>query len=176
MGMFPPGYRQQRAPDAPYYDTALVCTNGHVANTSAKEVPERNTKFCAACGQPTVSKCANCGTDIRGRYHSPGVLVLSSKEWVPPAYCHECGAAYPWTQARIDAAAQLLALTSLPDADKAQAVQDLKDISSDTPRTNVAAVRWTQVLSKVGPQVADGLRELLVAIASETAKKMLFPS
>lgn len=161
------------ADEREWYDAALACTNGHLVNSRSKARSERNAKFCPDCGQPTISQCPSCTADVRGYHNIPGVALLEPER--PPAYCHACGAAYPWTQAMMDAAQELLALTALSDAEREQAAKDLHDASSDNPRTKVAAVRLKQVLGRVAPQFADGLRGLVVDIASEAAKKLIFP-
>ncbi|MFL6485360.1 MAG: DUF2321 domain-containing protein [Nitrososphaera sp.] len=53
------------------YDVAQICENGHVANDSAKGKPEHNQKYCEICGKPTITKCPNCKTPIRGHPYSP---------------------------------------------------------------------------------------------------------
>src|SRR5207249_2966310 len=89
-----------------YYDFALVCQNGHVVTAHAsREI--HNTKFCDQCGSPTISKCPNCQTNIRGEYESDGVFVLGGPAFEAPAFCHDCGRAFPWTQRRLDAARAL---------------------------------------------------------------------
>jgi hypothetical protein len=41
--------------------------------------------------------------------------------------------------------------------------------------TTVAAAKWRTALGKVAEHTALALREIFVDVASETAKKMLFP-
>ena len=51
--------------------------------------------------------------------------------------------------------------------------KSLNDIVSDTPQTPVAANRIKMLAAKVSKVLAEQLRELVVDIASETAKKII---
>jgi len=94
-----------------------------------------------------------------------------------PSYCGSCGEPLPWTQRRLDAAAELAAEAADLTADeRAQFEESLVAISSDTPQTQLAAVRVKKVLAKAGNVAGGALRDILVDIASETAKKILWPS
>jgi hypothetical protein len=66
-------------------------------------------------------------------------------------------------------------LTGLTDEEKEKLKQSLEDIVHASPRTQVAALRFKCFVAKTGPGVAEMFRSLLVNIASETAKKLLFP-
>ena len=52
--------------------------------------------------------------------------------------------------------------------------KSLDDIISDTPQTAVAANKIKILVAKVGKIAAEQLRELVVDIASETAKKLIW--
>src|SRR6185437_11226545 len=92
--------------DDSHYDRALICRNGHVVNSMARDYPSSNSPYCASCGEPTISKCPNCNTDIRGYYHVPGVIGFD--HYNAPAFCHQCGKLFPWTQAALSAAKELI--------------------------------------------------------------------
>lgn len=66
-------------------------------------------------------------------------------------------------------------MADVTDAEKASMKEDLPALVSDTPRTKVAATKMKQFLGKAAKDVGAGLREVLVDVASEAAKKMLFP-
>ncbi|HUW13292.1 MAG TPA: DUF2321 domain-containing protein, partial [Anaerolineae bacterium] len=89
-----------------WYDTAQVCLNGHPVNDMVRAAPERNMDFCKECGARTITACQHCKAAIQGEYHVPGVFALGFP-YSPPAFCHNCGAAYPWTEARLGAARDL---------------------------------------------------------------------
>ncbi len=79
-----------------WQDTALVCLNGHMVNNSMKRSPECNTKFCEKCGEKAIWQCISCGQEIRGHYHYP--RIIGGGPHRPPAFCYNCGQAYPWTE------------------------------------------------------------------------------
>lgn len=154
------------------YDTALICTNGHIINDSFMSLPDFNAAFCSRCGAAGIHQCIECSTDIRGRYFSSKVFVST---YTAPDYCHNCGKPYPWTRDRIETAKEFLQeLDELGD-DREKLANSLPDLISDTPRTTLAAERWRKALAKVGEHVGVALRELIVEIASESAKKIMFP-
>jgi hypothetical protein len=58
---------------ASYYDQALICRNGHVANSAASGFPH-STKYCENCSARTVSTCESCHQPIRGRCRIDGLV------------------------------------------------------------------------------------------------------
>ncbi len=84
-------YRDERS----WYNVMQACTNGHIITSTARDRPENLKKRCPQCGAKTITQCPNCNTDIQGYKHIPGVAHGGPK--APPDFCHECGAAYPWT-------------------------------------------------------------------------------
>jgi hypothetical protein len=158
-----------------YYDVAQVCQNGHVINSSARESPERNKPYCSECGKKTITACPACNSPIQGHYNVPGVVAIGF-QYHPPAYCHQCGAPYPWTAAKLQAAHALAEdQSNLNDRERQELSTSLDDLVTNTPMTKVSAGRFKRLVAKAGPQAADAFRELLVDIASETAKKILWP-
>jgi hypothetical protein len=89
-----------------WYDTAQVCLNGHAVNDMVRAAPQLNKDFCTECGAPTITACQNCKAPIQGEYHVPGVFGFGAA-YSPPSFCHKCGAAYPWTEAKLQAAREL---------------------------------------------------------------------
>ena len=81
--------------DEPWYDTMLVCENGHKITSVLKSQPWQEVKRCPTCGAVTISQCPKCGGEIHGYEHIPGHIFLVPIEL--PEYCHECGEPYPWT-------------------------------------------------------------------------------
>lgn len=156
------------------YDVAQICLNGHVINKYAKTMPQFNKKFCDKCGAKTITACQKCNAQIFGKYEVPEVIDLTGARFPTPAYCPNCGTPYPWTEKGLEAARELTGeLEGLTEGEKALLAKDLDDIIADTPRTPVAATRWKKALAKVGKETAHALREILIDIASETAKKQL---
>src|SRR2546427_10403099 len=85
------------------YGTAEICMGGHVTTLRANKYPEFRRQFCEKCGERTTTTCLECNTWIRGAYDVPGVIGFSD-DYTVPAFCHNCGKAYPWTAERLDAA------------------------------------------------------------------------
>ena len=155
------------------YDVAQICINGHVINPSYSSFPQFNQKFCDTCGAPTIINCGYCNTTIRGRYH--GHITIA--EFKPPSFCHECGKPYPWTESKLKAAKELSdEFENLTPEERETLKKSLDDIVRDTPQTPVASTRFKKIVAKAGKVAADGLRDILVDIASEAAKKIIWPS
>jgi hypothetical protein len=51
----------------------------------------------------------------------------------------------------------------------------LDDMVRDTPQAGVAATRFKKIAAKAGKVAADGLKDILVDIVSDTAKKVIWP-
>jgi hypothetical protein len=156
-----------------HYDTAQICTNGHVVNSMARDYPETNAPFCDECGSPTLMACPSCQTPIRGHYHVPG--VLGGYEYSAPGFCHNCGAPYPWTAASLQAAKDLTdELEGLSAEDRSELKRSLDDLVKKTPQTAVAETRFKRIMKKAGKEGVDAMRSILTDVLSETIKKTLF--
>ena len=91
-----------------------------------------------------------------------------------PIFCPDCGTPYPWTEAKLKAAQELSdELEDLSQEEREILKKSLDDIVRDTPQTTVAATQFKKIVAKVGKIAAEQLRELVVEIASETAKKII---
>jgi hypothetical protein len=153
------------------HDRALVCRKGHLINDAMRSSPEYNTKFCEKCGAATISECPACRHPIQGlklggavRAHLPG----------PAAYCHDCGAPFPWTEASRRALSDLLAMSGASEAEQAALRDSLPALAADSPETPVAVAKWRKFLAGAGKQMASGLKDVLVAIATEAVKGKIF--
>lgn len=155
------------------YDVGQICLNGHTVNAMSQRWPQHSKNFCDRCGAATTTTCQTCGGPIQGEYHAPGVIVVS--EYAPPAFCHNCGKPYPWTEARLQAARDLSdELDNLSEDEKENLKKSLDDIIRDTPQTTVAAARFKKLVAKAGRTAADGFREILVDVAGEAAKRAIW--
>lgn len=154
------------------FDTAQICLSGHVINLSSINFPATNKDFCDRCGEKTITACPQCGTSIRGSQKG------SPPNFNPkaPGYCIKCGGAYPWTEQRIQAAIDLFVEESqAQEAVAKEFEQAVKDIVRDTPRTRLAASRFMRGMKRVGKETASAIKDVLVEIVSETAKKVIWP-
>ena len=94
-----------------------------------------------------------------------------------PIFCPDCGKPYPWTEAKLKAAQELAdELDNLSPEERDLLKKSLDDIMLDTPQTIVAATRFKKIAAKAGKATVKELRKLVVDIASETAKKIIFES
>ena len=157
-----------------YYDTAQICINGHVINSNVHDNPIHNQDHCDKCGAKTISKCAHCNTEIRGNYEVPDVCCIGD-EFLAPNFCHKCGKPYPWTESKMEAFREVTdELSELTSEDKEKLKSSLNDIVSETPKTEVAGLKYKNILGKLGKESYDCVKSILVDIASETIKKSLF--
>lgn len=162
---------EPRRRETSWHDVAQICLNGQVINRATKESPQFSAKFCEHCGAPTTTQCQRCKAEIQGKYHS-SVLVIGG--FPAPVFCSHCGAPYPWTESKLQAARDLTQeLEGLTAAEKETLSKSLDDLVKDTPQTQVAATRFKKLLSKVSKEGGAALRDILVSVLTETAKKTL---
>jgi len=143
-----------------YYD-AHICEQGHLLTKTAMRGPlcPGEAAFCRDCGAKAVSTCRQCSAHIQGVRIPPlgasrdfSMLPLpQAQAYSAPAHCPQCGHAYPWTEARLKAAADLVDLAeALSPEERAQLKADLPALASEGPQSPVAAQRWKKGLAKLG--------------------------
>lgn len=155
-----------------YYDVAQICLNGHCITDSANESPQFTQNFCDRCGASTITACPECGVQIRGYYHSTGILDLT--KYTVPSYCPHCGNPYPWTKSALAAVAELVAEDEkMAETAKVALIDSLPDAVSETPRTNLAAVRIKKAFSAAGHFTVEGLRQFAIDFGCEMLKSQL---
>ena len=156
-----------------WYDTAQICTNGHVINEQLISSPHIKKRFCDKCGAPTITKCQYCRATIKGAYHT----CTSTSSWTRPSFCPDCGKPCPWTEAKLKAAQELSdELDNLSMEERNLLKKSLDDIVRETPQTTVAVTRFKKIVAKAGPVAAEGFKKILWDIASEFAKRQIWPS
>jgi hypothetical protein len=155
------------------YDNAQICQNGHVITQFGETRPQHLKNFCDKCGAATIRACPECAKDIQGHYH--GGALHSGKP--APAFCHGCGAPYPWTQMRLDAAKQLADEDAgFSPEETEQFIKSLKSIVDQSPDAALATSRFKKLMTKAGGPVSKALRDILVDVLSEAVKKTIWPS
>ena len=158
-----PGFR-------PGFRNAQYCLNGHLITENLQRTPDRSARYCPNCGQQTISVCGNCNAIIRGAYVSrPSSISRYSR----PSYCHDCGSPFPWTLENIKATKKLADESDLEKDDREAFKEALDDLSSDTPRTKLAAHRVKKIIGKAGKRISPLLRAAVLEFATEAAKKWL---
>lgn len=156
------------------YGIAQVCPNGHVPTSAANENAERREKFCRRCGEATITHCPMCDHFIRGRYKTPGVIMVGVT-YEPPAFCHNCGNPFPWTERKIASAVELVEVgAELSSEELQQFRSDLVELTKDSPKVQVASFRFKKVMGRVGTTIASGVRDIVVDVLSEAAKKAIW--
>ncbi|CAI3643315.1 DUF2321 domain-containing protein [Clostridium neonatale] len=159
-----------------YYKTAQICENGHVISSNYSASSNLHQDYCDKCGAKTITECPDCHAKIHGRYQSDGILTLYNEEMPTPSFCYNCGTPYPWTKSALEATQELLALESDLSPDELEYLNsNMSSILVDTPKTKVVATKFKIALGKVGSVTASAIRDIIVDIASESAKKIIFP-
>lgn len=165
-------YDPDRVSERSRYLTAEVCRNGHVSTPTVEHSPGLTAKFCAECGAETMRTCPQCSAAIRGKYYVP--TVASNYTYHPPNHCHNCGTAFPWTVARLEAAKEYAAeLEGLDEAERKQLRGAISDLSIGGARTELAASRFKRLMAKAGQTVGGGLYKIVVDVLSDAAKKAI---
>ncbi|WP_291636477.1 DUF2321 domain-containing protein [Clostridium sp.] len=153
------------------YDTAQICKNGHVITSYANGYASSRENYCSDCGSQTMMQCPKCNQAIKGSATEYGYLGT----YIAPSYCYACGNPFPWTSEKLSVARELIELDSnLLDEDITELSNNMEFLISETPRTNLAAMKFKKFLSKAGSTTASALKDILVDIASETAKKIIW--
>jgi hypothetical protein len=97
--------------DTTVRDVMLVCRNGHVLTDRLHTCPESPALRCDRCGAATLDCCPTCGKALPGAVPVPGLLPVGQLR--PPAYCSQCGVAFPWTRCAVPPAPALVGLETL---------------------------------------------------------------
>ena len=144
--------------------------NGHViTNFVGSNGSDHTQPFCDQCGAATIINCPSCNAPQKGSM----VDVIGSTR-TPDAYCWSCGKPYPWTATRLEAAADLVTEDELlSESEKLQLTSTFTDLTSENPRTTLAATRFKRILMNAGKGAGEAIQKTLVDIASETAKKII---
>lgn len=159
-----------------YYHTALICENGHLLASSLEYAGAKDAPHCERCGARTLSACANCNAPIRGGYAHHTQLYGTSyvARYDAPKFCHECGKPYPWTASAVMAWREMAEESEgLDESEKRRLAASIDDLVCDTPRTQLAVQRLKQLAPKLGVTVWGGMKEVLVSVATEAARKGL---
>jgi hypothetical protein len=163
-----------RTPNLGHYDTAQICRNGHVITSNYNDYPAHRQNHCDKCGAATITKCESCGTDIRGEYEVPGVAFVGAGI-TAAGFCHACGKPYPWTVAKLQAAKELVGELDDLDAGERESLKiTLDDLVKDTPKTEVASIRFKKLMKKVGKESYEAVKTVVTDLVSESIKKSLF--
>jgi hypothetical protein len=150
------------------YKVGQACLNGHIITGDITNGSRAD--FCATCGEPTIKACPSCERAVRGNSETEYSVYGMDL----PSFCFACGKPFPWTERRVQAAKDLAdEVEGLDGAELSKAKDSFIVLVSDTPQTPVAAARVVKLLQKAGPVIGGGIRDIVVSIATDAAKKMM---
>jgi hypothetical protein len=119
--------------------------------------------FCTECGARNIRACPQCQAPIQ--------YVFGGRK---PAFCGGCGSPYPWTETALAAAKEYAdELEQLNQDEKSVLKGTFEDLTTDTPRTELAVSRLKKFMTTVGPPAGAMLQKIVETIATEAAKKSL---
>jgi hypothetical protein len=153
------------------HDVMQVCANGHKITELWQSHPEYRQDFCAKCGAATTTKCAGCETPIQGHNHDSA--VISTRGRTIPKYCTKCGRAFLWQVAALENLEGVLKESGLSDSDLKEMTTALPDVVHDTPKTQLASMKFKRILGGLKKPAYDIAVKVVTDIASETAKKVM---
>ena len=161
------------SPDSFY--SGLVCENGHPITDRLEDQTARAAPYCTTCGALVLRACPSCDAPIRGDYRPPPGYGHVIRRYEPPAYCHNCGRPYPWTERTLSAAHELIDSSDELEPDDKEALKEsLVALTRDTPGTPVAASTAKRILSKAGTEFLTTFRAVMTAVLTETVRRELF--
>ena len=156
------------------YRKAEICLNGHPTTGDFEYSGEFASPHCSKCGAETIRKCPTCKSFIRGRYKTEGIAFIGGN-YQAPAYCPSCGDAYLWTQTALNSARELVEeLDELDLEEKGKLNGSIEELVQDSPKAQVAAVRFKKLMKKVGGGATDAMGGILGNVVSEAIKKLIF--
>ncbi len=156
------------------FDIAQVCLNGHTINASMQGSPEFNQDCCSECGAKTTSKCESCNEPIRGECHFEE-LIIGGGTFTLPKFCHKCGKPYPWTVSKLKSAKELVEESgNLTPEEKKILKESMDKLVKNSPDVEASAVRFKTLMSKAGKATAEGIKNIITSIISESVRKLIF--
>lgn len=163
------------------YRTALVCECGHLITGDCSSAPD--ALYCSQCGKPCISACPSCHAPIRGDYYERcpncglhcgsaldnldyAQLAQYSERLVEsctvPAYCHNCGEPYPWTETLLCRANEIVDfMDELSDEEKSALKECFPFLLSDAPDASYHALVASKLLRSVSSIAKTALQNLL---------------
>lgn len=148
---------------------AHICTNGHVISSISETSEIRSVKFCTKCSAPIISKCPSCSVNITGKY-SDEMFGTTGQKYDRPAYCHNCGKPYPWTESALEAMKKIIwEDEDLFDDEKERMSQSLPDLLTETPKTDLAIMRVKKYAMRAAKEVGTAFLSFVIEHGCEKA-------
>lgn len=153
------------------FDVAQICLNGHVINSTTRNMPEFSKEFCDKCGEKTTTVCPNCGKNIQGDYWGSAVTF---SEWLAPVYCIHCGKPFEWTNRKVNSAKELVTLSGSLDKSSIDIlIQSIDDLVKKTNQ-EVAKIKFKRLIVKIEPEISKGIKESIFNILDENIRHSLW--
>jgi len=100
---------------------------------------------------------------------------MAVRPYEPPAFCHTCGKAYPWTESRLEAARDLANQLGFDIPERTLLEKSIEELVRDTPRAPAEAVRFKTMVEKAQPWALGAFKEILYGVVGESVKRMIWP-
>lgn len=169
------------------YEDAAICKSGHVLSSTLTSQPQTISRFCATCASEIISQCAACDTKIQGsRYFEKTGQILAdlngtyrpykahkypNDTYKLPAYCHNCGHPYPWTETTIKELEEIIDMADeLNDDERTILKEKFPLLLVDQPGNSAASLKISQLLKKAKDPTLHALKS---ALASKLVGKAL---
>ena len=153
------------------YDAAQICVQGHIISMYAESHPDKKQDHCIKCGAATVIECPNCKEPIRGYLHGSGEHSALN---VPPSFCHKCGKPYPWMQARLQTAKELLYHDDKLSLEDREKLWDLLQYVMSDPKSDLAPAK--RKLFEIGiAKAIPATREFFLDFVAKLGAEMMKP-
>lgn len=149
---------------------AAICERGHVISSAGLV----DTRHCPTCGARIVTRCPHCLAMIPGREFRRGVIG-ARPTYERPAFCVECGGAYPWAsrQERLwELENQLNADPLLSAADRLTIHEQMDELRAADLTEAQQTERWKR-LEAIAPQALKRSANLVEAVGTAWILKRL---
>lgn len=155
----------------PYF-RSHICLKGHATSHPLIEVPD---KYCISCGEPIITCCPSCKTEITFFSNTWGAMMGEPPEY-RPLHCKECAKPYPWTELAIEGVKELIEEdAALTYTEREKLIRSIPDLVSDTPKTGVAILRFKKALMNVGKDAAPQLLKFAIDFGCAALNNSLAP-
>lgn len=180
-----------------FFATAQICEKGHLITMNCEDEKYTKKNHCPTCGSKTITRCPSCNEPIQGasmqqyQMHTTCIGWMDDLENLPtetvrksltthyekPSYCHSCGNKFPWMDLALKSAKELIELQEeLSKEEKNTFIDNIDNVTSETPSTLVSATRMSNILKKISPAANNAIKETLYGVLAEVAKRTIWPT
>jgi hypothetical protein len=153
---------------------ALICLHGHAIHVDGKDLlkPDSSKKeeHCETCGSKCIRACMHCKAPIRGKGAGP----MSRGDYALPAFCYNCGKAYPWMADRLETARDLLWHDDKLTFEDREKLWGLLQYVMSDPKSDLVPAKKKLIEINLG-KAASATREFVVEFLAKYAAEMSKP-